>query len=172
MFFGGIHMFTRFLTILSILTALVLSSCDRGDDSSQESSITPEIQEKAEVIKGKIKEYVDAVNARDVDTVVEKWSDQAVYKNPFNGELVNGRKGIRSEFEKIFSNHDDAKVSVNVKTIRFPIDEKAVEEGTATISIPGREPMESDYKMIYINEDGNWLILHVSQLGFGLEEDK
>ena len=73
--------------------------------------------------------------------------------------------------QKLFSKLKDGKVSLDVKTIRFPIAEKAVEEGTATLMLPGQDPIESDYKMIYVNEDGNWLILHVSELGFGLDEN-
>ena len=160
-------MLTRFLLIgLALGSLSIISSCDTKDANL---AVSPEMKENSELIRNKTNTYVEAMNARDIDTAVNLWSDNAVYKNPFNGELVNGREGIRSEFKNIFSKNDKAKVKVNIKSIRFPIEEKAVEEGTATITIPGQKPMESDFKMIYVNEDGEWMILHVSQLGFGLE---
>lgn len=159
-----------FSVSLALCVLFISSSCDTKDAGAKEAMITPEMQTKIDVIREKIKTYVNAVNARDIDTVVNQWSERAVYKNPFTGELVSGRKGIRSEYEKIFDKSETAKVSVDIKTIRFPVEEKAVEEGTATISVPGKKPMESDFKMIYVYENGNWHILHVNKLGFGLEK--
>ncbi|ADI39058.1 putative uncharacterized protein [Waddlia chondrophila 2032/99] len=159
-------MFAKYLSICAVLGALLFaSSCDR-----KEESVAPKMQKEVEVIEGKSKMYIDAVNARDLDTIVDQWSERAVYKNPYTEELVNGRKGIRSEFKKIFSNNNQAKIHVDEKTIRFPIEEKAVEEGVATIIVPGKNPVKRKYKMIYVNENGNWQILHTNRLGFGLED--
>ena len=165
-------MLLRINSIFFAISALFLtSSCDNHKEENAESVLTPQMQENVTIIRSKIGEYINAINSQDIETVVNQWSDQAVYKNPFSGELVNGREGVRSEYQKLFSKLKDGKVSLDVKTIRFPIAEKAVEEGTATLMLPGQDPIESDYKMIYVNEDGNWLILHVSELGFGLDEN-
>lgn len=166
-------MFVRVNSIILAISALLLTTaCDSQHEGNREQAITPEMQEKVEMIRGKVKEYVDAVNAKDIETILNQWSDQAVYKNPFTGELANGREGIRNEYRKILDQIKDGKVSIDVKTVRFPIDEKAVEEGTATLIIPGKDPQTSDYKMIYVKEGDDWLILHVSELGFGLEENQ
>lgn len=157
--------------ILAISTLLLTTACDSQQDEQKETALTPEMQENVAIIRAKVKEYVDAVNSKDIDTILNQWSDQAVYKNPFTGELANGREGIRKEFRKILDKIKDGQVSIDVKTVRFPIEEKAVEEGTATLTMPGQEPQTSDYKMIYINENGDWLILHVSELGFGFDEN-
>lgn len=157
--------------ILAISTLLLTTACDSQKEEQNEAAISPEMQENVAIIRGKVKEYVDAVNSKDIDTILNQWSDQAVYKNPFTGELANGREGIRKEFRKILDEIKDGEVSIDVKTVRFPIEEKAVEEGTATLIMPGKEPQTSDYKMIYVKENGDWLILHVSELGFGFDEN-
>lgn len=156
-------------TVFFCTVFAVMFSCG-NEDPADSAEITPEMKENMLIIRQKVTDYTNAVNSQDIEAIVEQWSELAVYKNPETGQFTNGKEGIRNEFKKFFDKYKGAQVSVDVKTIRFPIEEKAVEEGVATLTMPGQEPVKSDYKMIYINENGDWKILHVSQLGFGLEE--
>ncbi len=140
-------------------------SCN-NDDHSSSTEITPEMKKKAATIRQKVAEYIVAVNSRNIDGVVKQWSDRAVYKDPMTGQLVNGKEGIRNEFKKLFEEYKGAQVSIDIKTIRFPVDEKAVEEGIITLTMPDQEAVKSNNKMIFINENGDWKILHANQLGF------
>lgn len=158
------------LLFLTISPLLLFTACEQSS-TDQEATIDPNYEEKVKELRKRILSYTEAINQQDIDKLISHWSDKAVYKNPFTGELSNGREGIKKEYRKIFKKIKGGKVDIRVDTIRFPIENKAVEEGIGILTIPGRDPLESDYKMIYVKENGEWLILHVSELGFGYDKN-
>lgn len=158
--------------VFSLLVPLffTLTSCEQSKEkptAEEEAEIKQNMADEAEVLnQGQL--YVDAINSRDIDKIVKFWSPEAVYRNPITGDLVQGKDGIKTELTKIFDRLKDAKVEFKVETVRFPVEGKATEEGISILTLPGKEPIHSDYKIIHIKKDGKWLILHVSQLDFGM----
>ena len=150
------------------LIASSLASCSQGDQKSQELSEKQEA-DKEEIIL-RIKDYVQAVNDRNVDKSADFWAEEAIYRNALTGELVEGREGIKKEYSKMFDLIKDAKVDLQIDTVRFPMDDKFVGEGVAWLSIPGRDKVESEYKMIMVKKDGQWYLLNVSELDFGISK--
>jgi ketosteroid isomerase-like protein len=159
-----------FSFILVISVSVLTSSCDQKGEKDKYDEVSPQTKENTAVILKKISDYVDGINSKDSNSLGDYWSDKAVYKNPTTGELISGKKGMSAHYEKIFRKMKDGKVEIHVKKIRFPIKEKAVEEGTSILKIPGQTPIEKNHKMIFIKENGDWHLLHASQLGFGVDE--
>lgn len=159
------------LGIYTLIAPLLftLTSCEQKKEnlSPEEKTESHQTIEDEEDVRTQAQLYIEAINNRDLEKIANFWSPEAVYRNPITGELVQGREGIRREINKMFDQLKDVKVEFRIDTIRFPVEGKASEEGITVLTIPGKEPIHSDYKMIHVKKDGKWLILHVSQLDFG-----
>ncbi len=161
----------RGLFLLIAPLAFTLASCqDKAESEKAEQERKEQMQQAndEQEIRKQIQRYIEAINQRKVDQIPEFWSPTSVYRNPVTGDLVQGRDGIKKEFQKVFDHFKDFKVQFNVETIRFPVDGKSSEEGTTVLTISGRDPIVSPYKMKHVKQDGKWLIMHVSQIDFGM----
>src|SRR5262245_21140092 len=107
--------------------------------------------------------YVEAYNKRDAKAVAGMWSPEAVYVDPETGEESVGREEIEKEFSDTFSELKDAKLEIDVKSIKFLSPNVAVENGTARIIRPKEEPDESEYSALFVKRDGKWLLDRVTE---------
>ncbi len=109
-----------------------------------------------------IEAYVDAYNKGDAAAVAAFWSDDAEYVSP-SGERFKGRKEIQGSLEKTFAENKNAKLEVTVSSMEFPSADKAVERGTATITVPDTDPDTSLYVAEYGKKDGKWKLTSVQE---------
>lgn len=161
---------------LSLLVPLLvtLTSCDQSkENEAQKGDVeTQETNPDESEVRTQAQLYIEAINSGDIDRIIKFWSPEAVYQNPITGDLVQGKKEMREELAKIYEHLAGAKLEFRIDTIRFPVEGKASDEGIAILTFPGEEPIHSDYKMIHVKKDGKWLILHVSQLDFGMLDER
>jgi uncharacterized protein (TIGR02246 family) len=108
-------------------------------------------------------DYVAAYNKHDAGALASFWSPEAVYENPLTGEEVVGRKAIAEQFTTILRDLGEAKLSVDVKSVRFLSPNIAVEEGTARVVGPDADVDETDYTAFHVRRDGKWLLDRVSE---------
>jgi uncharacterized protein (TIGR02246 family) len=107
--------------------------------------------------------YVEAYNKLDAKAVASLWSPEAVYVDPETGEEAVGRDEIEKEFADTFADLKDAKLEINVNSIKFLSPNVAIENGTARIIRPKEEPDESTYSALFVKREGKWLLDRVSE---------
>ncbi len=107
--------------------------------------------------------YVEAYNKHDAKAIAAMWSPEAVYIDPETGEQAVGREQIQKEFEDTFSGMKDAKLEVDVKSIKFLSPNVAIETGTARVVQPKAEPDESTYSALFVKREGKWLLDRVTE---------
>jgi uncharacterized protein (TIGR02246 family) len=107
---------------------------------------------------------LQAYNARDAKKLASFWSPEAVYVDPATGEEIVGREAIEKEFEEAFSDKKDAKLAVDVESIDFVSPNVAVIRGTAHVLVPGEEPNDSEFTVVRVKQNGQWLIDRVSEI--------
>jgi uncharacterized protein (TIGR02246 family) len=107
--------------------------------------------------------YVEAYNKRDAKALAALWSPEAVYIDPETGNEFVGREEIEKEFADTFAGLKDAKLEVNVESIRFLSPNVAVENGTARVIYPEGEPDESSYAALFVKREGKWLLDRVTE---------
>jgi uncharacterized protein (TIGR02246 family) len=107
--------------------------------------------------------YIEAYNKHDAKALAALWSPEAVYVDPDTGEEAVGREAIEKEFADTFANLKDAKLEINVDSIKFFSPNVAIENGTARIIRAKEEPDESNYSALFVKRDGKWLIDRVSE---------
>lgn len=159
----SMHRYKVFQLFL-ISFVLLATSCERQTDSDGAKKAELQQQHLEGEVRERIQDYINAINQRDLKKVTSQWSEEAVYRNPLSGNLVQGKSGIREEFEQIFDEWGDATIDIKIKSVRFPFEDKAVTEGLAQLVYKGKSPIISDYKITHIKRDGQWLILNVSSL--------
>jgi uncharacterized protein (TIGR02246 family) len=144
-------------TLLKALSALViLSACNNANEDHE--SDRAAIQEK-------IVTYAEAYRQRDANALAKFWSEDGFYKSPETGTLIVGREAIARQFEKMFAQaEDDFDLKLNVLEIDFPEENKAVERGTAIVTIGGEPPTASDYTATHVKEGDRWLLESVSEI--------
>ena len=107
--------------------------------------------------------YVEAYNKHDAKALAALWSPEAVYVDPETGDEAVGREEIEKEFAETFKGLKDAKLEVDVKSIKFLSPNVAVESGAARVVSPKEKPDESTYKALFVKRDGIWLLDRVTE---------
>jgi uncharacterized protein (TIGR02246 family) len=107
--------------------------------------------------------YVEAYNKQDAKALAALWSPEAVYIDPETGDEAVGREEIEKEFADTFAGLKDAKLEVNVESIRFLSPNVAIENGTARINYGEGEPDESSYAALFVKREGKWLLDRVTE---------
>lgn len=137
-----------------ICIGLALWGCTGGGDHKGDES----------TIREKTRNYVEAYNKQDADTLAEYWLEDAEYTNSATGRTVKGRDSIREEFEDIFERNGNSTLGVVINSITFPEKDRAVESGKATVKVPGEDPEESYYRVVYVKQNGEWYLSSESEI--------
>src|SRR5918994_7981426 len=77
--------------------------------------------------------YVAAYNQHDAKALAAMWSPDAVYLDPSTGDEAVGQQEIEKAFAETLAEFKDAKLEVNVESVRFVSPNVAVENGTVRI---------------------------------------
>jgi len=108
--------------------------------------------------------FLEAYNARDAKKLAALWSPEAVYIDPATGEQIVGRDAIEKEFEEAFSDKQDVKLKTDVESIDFVSPNVAVIRGVAHVIRPGEEPDDSEFTVVRVKQNGQWLIDRISEV--------
>src|SRR3954469_20238593 len=138
--------------LLACSLSCFVSTASRADKSEDEAAIR----------KGD-DAYVEAYNKHDAKAIAEMWSPEAVYVDPETGKEAVGREQIENEFAETFKGMKDAKLAIDVQSIKFLSPNVAVETGTARVMRPKEEPDASTYSALFVKRDGKWLLDRVTE---------
>jgi uncharacterized protein (TIGR02246 family) len=138
----------------AMLAAGWLSAIAKADQAADEA----EIRATAE-------KYVASYNRKDSKALASMWSPEAVYSDPETGAEAVGRDEIEKEFTATLADLKDAKLEINVDSIKFLSPNVAIENGTARIIRPQEKPYESTYSALFVKRDGKWLLDRVTEEG-------
>ncbi len=114
-------------------------------------------------IQAAIQSYVEAFNNRDVEQLIVLWSPEGVYHSRRGGEALVGHDALRESFIANFSQESVPILAVNTASIEFVSPNVAVERGTATVKHSEDDFFETEYSVIYVKQDGTWLIDRVRE---------
>ena len=148
---------------LVILLTIMLLNCGRSAFAQQAARSPLPVPDLAADVTKAIESYVVSFNAKDAKQLVELWSGDAVYIDRSTGEQFMGRPAIEAEFQKVFANAQVPELTVQTDSIDFISPNVALALGTATASLPGAEPIQSDYSVVYVKRDGQWLIDRITE---------
>ncbi|MGA8165454.1 MAG: nuclear transport factor 2 family protein [Waddliaceae bacterium] len=139
--------------LLILPLTLMLSGCG-GEGNNEDSN----------KVRKKASEYADAFNRQDSQALAAQWTEEAIYVNPLTGSTVQGRDAIEDQFNNVFKELGNAELSLTIESIDFPDANTAIEKGIAKLMVLGKDPTETDYKVAYKKQNGEWLISRISEI--------
>jgi uncharacterized protein (TIGR02246 family) len=151
---GKIGILTTILTVTVLSLAFARAADEPGAD-------TP-LGDRAAIQKS-VESYVAAFNAKDAKALAAHWSPDGVYIDRTSGQRAAGRDALENEFQATFEAQKDARLDVKVESLEFVSPSVAIEQGTATITAPDRDPIVSSYSAVHVKRDSQWLIDRVSE---------
>ena len=102
--------------------------------------------------------FTKAYNAGDAKALAAMFTTDGEIVE-LSGDTIHGREAIEQFFAAEFEEHPQTKMEDQVESIRFLGPIAAVEEGVTIITPEPGEPAESGhYAVIYVKQDGKWLI--------------
>ena len=113
-------------------------------------------------IRAAAQSFVEAFNRGDAKAIAAQWTTDGVYVSE-DGERFQGRESIQREYETLFDNYPEARMRLEIDSIRLVSADTAVEEGRAALipQPPGEERTMSSYTAIHVRQNGQWRMTHV-----------
>jgi uncharacterized protein (TIGR02246 family) len=107
--------------------------------------------------------FVEAFQKGDAGAVAAFWTTDGDYVDP-SGRVLKGREAIEKDFAKLFAENKDLKLRIEVASLKFPVPDIAVEDGTTAVLSPdGAAPSRARYTNLFVKKDGQWLLASVRE---------
>jgi uncharacterized protein (TIGR02246 family) len=134
----------------------LLAARDRQPDVTKPADEPREADREA--IRRAGEAFAAAFEKGDARAVAALWTDAAEYVHE-DGVTLRERAEIEKAFTQVFKDGPPAKFEVDVRSIRFPSKDMAIEEGFLR-HIPNGPglPSSSRYETVLVREGGKWLI--------------
>ncbi len=102
--------------------------------------------------------FVEAFHRGDARAIAALWTAEGDYTDQ-RGHRIEGREAIEKTFTELFAENKGLKLRINIDSVRFPISDVAIEDGTTEVSPPnGGPPSRARYTVVHVKKDGQWLI--------------
>jgi uncharacterized protein (TIGR02246 family) len=82
---------------------------------------------------------------------------------PDEGSPVCGRDAIQNAFANHFNKRPRATIKLELESLNFPSRDTAVEEGEMKVSNDMGETTNNRYEVLYVREDGKWLVAMIRE---------
>lgn len=146
--------FSKFVLIL--LTAW-LTGCTQVEKNENNGT-----DEKA--IRNIVQQYQEAYNSQDAAKLTASWVPNATFINPLTGESAVGKEAIEKFFKEKFARDKNKRLEITIKSIEFPNDHEAIENGVMKVTAPNQPDQETAYQAEYVKENGKWLISAIHEI--------
>ncbi|HEX3147918.1 MAG TPA: SgcJ/EcaC family oxidoreductase [Gemmataceae bacterium] len=114
-------------------------------------------------------DFIAAFNKGDAKAVAALWTDEGECHDA-DGEVLQGRAAIEKAFAESFKDRTQGKLEVEIRSIRFPSRDTAIEEGFLRHTPDGRGlPSSTMYTASHVREDGKWLLAYSREYGAGVD---
>lgn len=134
----------------------------RGAPPAAAGGKSSDADEKA--IRENAKAFAKAFNSGDAAAVAAFWTPEGEFIDE-EGTIISGRAAIEKDYTSFFKEHPKAHVQVAIDAIRFVGGALAFEEGTTRIiESPGGTTSNTRYTILYVKQDGKWLMASVRDL--------
>lgn len=157
-------MFCRAIVVCSILL-----SCVSGFAQDQESE--SQIAKEKTSITAAIDAYVGAFNSKDAEKLAALWSNDGVYASRDSEEQTVGRAAIEENLKQLFASGESPKLAVETESLELVSPNVALERGTATVTHSDEDTVQTRYSVVYVKQDGKWLIDRVTEEEIVIEEN-
>ncbi len=117
-----------------------------------------------EAIRQVSRNLVDAFNRKDADALTALFLPEAELIDDA-GNTHRGREAIKEIFTSFVETFPDAKMDLNIESVRLAAGELGIENGTRTVTTGGNgQTATNRYTMVDVKRDGKWQIAVVREV--------
>ncbi|MEQ1828466.1 MAG: SgcJ/EcaC family oxidoreductase [Pirellula sp.] len=102
------------------------------------------------------KDYVEAFNKQELETVVAMWTEKGLHVDKETGTRTEGRAAIRADLANVFKSPGKTRLSGTIKEVRMIKSDVANVEGTTTTTVENDKPSVSLFSAILIKAGDKW----------------
>jgi uncharacterized protein (TIGR02246 family) len=129
--------------------------------SQDTTTAKPAVSTDVEILKASAEQFQTAFNQGDAVAIAAQFAENAEVVDE-DGEVVQGRENIQTRFSGIFKNFPNARIAVELTSLRQLSPDVAVEDGfSATTLDPEETGSRSPYTIVHLKRDGKWLMASV-----------
>jgi uncharacterized protein (TIGR02246 family) len=111
--------------------------------------------------------FADAFNKKDAKAIAALWTELGENEEA-DGETAVGQAEIEKTFAAYFKDSPKGKIEVDIRSIRFPSRDSAIEEGFTRFTPDGPGlPVSALYTTTHVREDGVWKVVSSREYGAG-----
>lgn len=114
-------------------------------------------QTDRDAIKAMLGQFRDAIQKGDAAAAVTFMTTEAEMI-PEDGDPLKGREAIQKAYTAHFAVVKKGKFKIEPESLRFTSRDTAIEEGKLTVTREDESPESHLYHILYVREDGKWLI--------------
>lgn len=149
---------TRLTTLLLLLLApFVLPA-----DSVRAAADDPNTAARAE-LTATATAFAEAFGRGDAKALASFWMPDGDLIG-IDGHMLKGREAIAADFAKLFAEQAGLSLRIEIKSLRFPTPDTAIEDGATSVLHPNRGlPSRARYTNTLVRRDGKWLLASVRE---------
>lgn len=144
-----------------VLFALIAASTTAQEATApaqEAADAEPAASDDTKAVQQISQSLVDAFNRKQADDLAALFLPDAELIDDA-GNIHRGHEGIRDVFTRFIELFPDAKMDLNIETVRLAAGELAIENGTRTVSTANDDKTATNnYTMVYVKRDGGWKI--------------
>lgn len=148
-----------YAALLSFAMLSPLSLAQDAAPSTAKQNPSPKSAEEspdAAAIRAQSVAFVEAFNKKDSKAVVEFWTPEGEYIDE-DGIILKGRKEIEERYQEFFKEKSDAKLRLEIDSIRVLGANAAIEEGQSFVEpAPLGATGIHRYTAVHVKADGKW----------------
>ena len=115
-------------------------------------------EEDEKAVRATAEAFAKAYDAHDAKAIAALFTPNAELVD-VDGDAKQGRGEIERIFASIFEEYPEAKMAVEIKSLRFLSGALAVEDGVATVTHEPNTPADpSRYTVLHVKHEGKWLM--------------
>lgn len=130
---------------------------------SQEAQQSSKVSESTELnaLTASAASFEKAFNAANAKEIAALFTENAEAVDE-DGKIVEGRANIEARFSNLFKDFPNAKITVELTSLRQLGPDVAVEDGFSTTALTPTEPgARSPYTVVHVKRNGKWLMASV-----------
>lgn len=145
--------------IVAVIAWLLFDAGDRRQTANarQVPAKADDRQADREAIRKMFADFRGAFQRKDAAAAVGLMTNEAEII-PDEGQPLKGREAIQKAYATHFAVTAKPAIVVNSESLRFTGRDAALEDGHMTVTREGESPETHRYHILYVREDGKWLI--------------
>jgi uncharacterized protein (TIGR02246 family) len=157
---SGTHL--AILGVVAAAAAVLAGGGGRPGQPPGEKAKAADRQADRDAIRAMVGQFRDAFQKGDAAAAAAFMTAEAEII-PDEGDALKGRDAIQKAYAEFFKKTSRPKVTLDVDSLRFTSRDTAIEDGSMTVVHDGESPVTHRYHILYVREDGKWLISVVKE---------